>query len=82
MAEMPLRRETVEELLGENPRAVVDLVLQQAELIVEQRQLIEKQQAALGALEKRVEQLEEALHRSAATNRFLVRAAPLATILE
>ena len=64
MAEVPLRRETAEELLRNNPQAVVDLVLRQAELILEQGQLIERQQAAIAALEKRVEQLEEALRQS------------------
>jgi len=64
MAELPLRRETVEELVRENPQAVVDMILQQAELIQEQRQLIERQQGAITALEKRVEQLEEALGQS------------------
>lgn len=64
MASVPLRRETIEELVRESPQAVVELVLQQAEAMVEQRQLIERQQAAIAALEKRVEQLEEALRQS------------------
>ena len=64
MAEVLLKRETVEELLRNNPQRVVDLVLRQGELILEQRQLIERQQAAITALEKRVEQLEEALGQS------------------
>ena len=57
----PLRRESVEKLLREEPQAVVDLVLQQAAVIAEQRELIEQQRAAIQALEKRVRQLEEAL---------------------
>jgi transposase len=64
MAEVPLRRERVEEVLRKKPQALVDLVLQQAGVIVEQREVIEKQGAAISALEKRVSQLEEALAQS------------------
>ena len=62
MAEMSLKRETIEELQRENPAAVVDLVLQQARVIAEQGELIEKQQKAIAALEKRVAELEERLN--------------------
>jgi transposase len=54
MAEVPLSRELVEQLVRERPEAAVELILQQAEAIVRQQQAIE-------ALEKRMAQLEEAL---------------------
>lgn len=57
MAEEPLSRELVEQLVRERPQAAVELILQQGEAIV-------RQQRAIEALEKRVAQLEEALRQS------------------
>jgi transposase len=54
VAELPLKREVIEQLARDQAQALVDLVLQQAEAIAQQRQAIE-------ALEARVAQLEEAL---------------------
>ena len=57
MAEEPLSRELVEQLVRERPQAAVELILQQGEAIV-------RQQRAIEALERRVAQLEEALRQS------------------
>lgn len=57
MAEEPLSRELVEQLVRERPEAAVELILRQGEAIV-------RQQRAIEALEKRVAQLEEALRQS------------------
>src|ERR1044071_6076645 len=57
MAEEPLSRELVEQLVREQPQRAVEMILQQAEAIV-------RQQRAIEALEKRVAQLEEALRQS------------------
>src|SRR5438128_9628618 len=57
MAEMSLEREVIEQLVREQPPAVVELVLQQGAAIA-------RQQEAIKALEERVRQLEEALSQS------------------
>jgi transposase len=61
VAETPLKREVIEQLAREQPQALVEIVLQQSAAIAEQGELIEKQRQAIGALEERVRQLEEAL---------------------
>jgi len=57
MAEVPLTREILQQLVRTDPETVVDLVLQQARAIAQQSQ-------AIAALEERVRQLEEALRQS------------------
>jgi transposase len=57
MAEMALPREVIEQLVREQPQAVIELVLRQGAAMAQQ-------QEAIKALEERVRQLEEALGQS------------------
>jgi len=60
MAAAALTRETLEPLRG-NPDALIEMILRQAAVLAEQRELIAKQQQAITVLEKRVAQLEQLL---------------------
>ncbi len=64
MEAVPLSPEQIEQLIAQQPEAAVLIVLQQAAAIVQQGELIQSQEAAIKALEQRVEQLEKALRQS------------------
>jgi transposase len=64
VSDTPLSRELLEELLEREPRVLIELVLQQGAALAEQRELIVAQQRTIEGLQKRVEQLEQALAES------------------
>jgi len=60
MAEPPISREVLQ-TLGDQPEALIDIILRQGERILAQRQLIGQQQEAIRRLAKQVAGLEEQL---------------------